>query len=763
MVQATQEWLNSTYGQASWFEPIPADRLGKTGWTTMFALTRALQYELGIDIALISDSFGPTTTERFTVNVGVISAATKPNIIRILQGALWCKGYTGGPLDGTYSPLTQSGVSAACEDMGFDTLHEVDARVMKALLTMDAYVVVLGGSEAIREVQQWMNRTYRDHANYVIIPCDGHYSRYVQKMLVYAIQWALNVSGANGNYGPGTRTAVRTNGTVQQGSSGRLTQLFIAALYFNRYNPGGFGNTFTAAVASEVRRMQAFERLPVTGKGDYDTWSSLLVSNGNPNRPVTAIDTRFWITPEIAADLKANGYQIVGRYLANSNVANPLDKKLRPGEVQTIINAGLALFPIWQMSGTSADHFSGTQAIFDADGAIAAAESFEIPHGSIIYFAVDFDALDQDISYYILPYFQALIARVRNAGTPYLVGVYGSRNVCSRVSQEAGAVSSFVSGMSTGFSGNLGFTLPTNWAFNQILETNLVLNGKNYYQGTEVVAVDNDVVSGWDQGVRSLVAASEPSAAFISYVEKIWEKAIAYVNEYGHDVRLQSLAYMRYPTYDSLNWNATAGQLYPQMQELGDQVQPQVWHYTSAKFGINIGREHFAATAGAVYFNDPAFKTEANTADLAGAFGDLLSLIPKWRGDPAGASLKDFVLEQVGGFAGSFSMEDLIQDVDGYLVGMRARQGATIPQAVEAVISAPTSRDNFQEFFQSRFNGSHATLQAAVKYSAQSDAIEFRLLRAGEDNADGASGAPLSDSLAQELAEGFDEAFSRYI
>lgn len=95
--------------------------------------------------------------------------------------------------------------------------------------------------------------------------------------------------------------------------------------------------------------------------------------------------------------------------------------------------------------------------------------------------------------------------------------------------------------------------------------------------------------------------------------------------------------------------------------------------------------------------------------------------------------------------------------------GHASTTSATIPQAVEAVISAPTSRDNFQEFFQSRFNGSHATLQAAVKYSALSDAIEFRLLRAGEDNADGASGAPLSDSLAQELAEGFDEAFSRYI
>lgn len=760
MVQATQEWLNATYGQASWFEPIPPDRLGKTGWTTMFALTRALQYELDIDINLISDSFGPTTTERFTVQVGVISATTKPNIIKILQGALWCKGYTGGPLDGTYSPQTQVGVSDSLQDMGFTTRLEVDARVMKALLTMDAYVVVLGGSEEIRSVQQWMNRTYRDHVNYAIIPCDGHYSRYVQKMLVYAIQWALNVSGANGNYGPGTRNAVRTNGTVQQGNSGRLTQLFIAALYFNKYNPGGFGNTFTAAVAAEVRKMQAFEHLPVTGKGDYATWSSLLVSNGDPLRPVTGIDTRFWITPEIAADLKANGYTTVGRYLANSKVTNPLDKKLRPGEVETIINAGLALFPIWQMSGTSADHFSSSQAILDADEATTAAEGYGIPHGSIIYFAVDFDAIDQDIDNYVLPYFQTLTGKMRQKGSPYLVGVYGSRNVCTRVSVEAGAVSSFVSGMSTGFSGNLGFALPRNWAFNQINETNLVLNGKNYYQNGTVVAVDNNVVSGRDPGVGSLALPSEPSAAFFSFVDKVYAQAKIYRDAQdpsqgeGYLTKL-TLDYLRHWTYDDLEWVLTAGPIDQYFVAQCDaNVAPIEWTYVNTRHGRSVDMQHTAATAIGILtqgiFQD---HTRVNQGDLAGWAGDLGSVIRHWRASGATESLFDYAAAQIGHDdpSTSFSLEDMINDCDGYNIA--TAPGAYLPDRVRDVL-AKSRPNTVTRFFNSRFDGSHSTLRAAVRYLAQSDDVPIQK---------GRGTTPLNDAETGELQGAFDQALSQYL
>ncbi|MDT3766532.1 DUF1906 domain-containing protein [Gleimia hominis] len=58
----------------------------------------------------------------------------------------------------------------------------------------------------------------------------------------------------------------------------------------------------------------------------------------------------------------------------------------------------------------------------------------------------------------ILPYFQAVNA---NLGGGYRVGIYASRNICTRVAEAGCSAASFVSDMSTGFSGNLGFQFQT--------------------------------------------------------------------------------------------------------------------------------------------------------------------------------------------------------------------------------------------------------------------------------------------------------------
>ncbi|PEY35752.1 hypothetical protein CN354_15135 [Bacillus cereus] len=79
-------------------------------------------------------------------------------------------------------------------------------------------------------------------------------------------------------------------------------------------------------------------------------------------------------------------------------------------------------------------------------------------------------------------------------GGKYKVGIYGTRNVCSRVSKVGYAVSSFVSGMSTGFSGNLGYPLPKNWAFDQISTIKIG-------SGEGTIEIDNDIQSGIDKGV----------------------------------------------------------------------------------------------------------------------------------------------------------------------------------------------------------------------------------------------------------------------
>ena len=62
MVLETQQWLNETYGKDSRFKKI--DENGKTGWSTIHALTRALQIELGI--SKTADNFGPGTQSLFS-------------------------------------------------------------------------------------------------------------------------------------------------------------------------------------------------------------------------------------------------------------------------------------------------------------------------------------------------------------------------------------------------------------------------------------------------------------------------------------------------------------------------------------------------------------------------------------------------------------------------------------------------------------------------------------------------------------------------
>ena len=87
----TQQWLNSTYGAKTGWVHLTED--DQTGWGAIYGLRRALQVELGV--TPIAEGFGPATTNAYQTKVGAISAtsATAPNVLRILNGALWCKGY----------------------------------------------------------------------------------------------------------------------------------------------------------------------------------------------------------------------------------------------------------------------------------------------------------------------------------------------------------------------------------------------------------------------------------------------------------------------------------------------------------------------------------------------------------------------------------------------------------------------------------------------------------------------------------------------
>ena len=66
-----------------------------------------------------------------------------------------------------------------------------------------------------------------------------------------------------------------------------------------------------------------------------------------------------------------------------------------------------------------------------------------------------------------MPYFRALH---ENFDPDYKIGVYGTRNTCTQVCDNGYALTSFVSDISYGFSGNMGFKIPENWNLDQFYE-----------------------------------------------------------------------------------------------------------------------------------------------------------------------------------------------------------------------------------------------------------------------------------------------------
>lgn len=504
MVLATQKWLNHTYGGDIRYNPVEEN--GKTGWPTIYALTRALQIELGI--LSTADNFGPTSRELYGKNPLRRVDGLHSNKFAILQGALWCKGYDPGHYAsenpyGYVSDVFDESVEYAVKllkmDAGLnDFTGTVTTNLMAALLSMDQFRLLsdYGGDSNIRVFQQEMNRKYEDYIG--LMPCDGIYGRNTNIALIYALQAeeGLPTDVANGNFGPSTQTHCPTipyNGDEvdYDGKSYGYSQIlqFTKILKFGLY-VNGFGNgVFTGTLMSDVvTAFQNHHALPATGIADLDTWMSVMISCGNPERKGTACDTRFEITNEALSTLKANNYQYVGRYLTGGDF-----KVIRPGELQRIFAGGLSVFPIYQTYGMDADYFTGSQGVADALMAEEAAKNYGVPSGTTIYFAADFDALDYDITYNILPYFESVCATLQS----YRVGIYGTRNVCSRVSNACNITTSFVSDMSTGYSGNLGFPMPDNWAFDQI--DNLYL-----YHEDNSLEIDNDICSGRDHGFNTV-------------------------------------------------------------------------------------------------------------------------------------------------------------------------------------------------------------------------------------------------------------------
>ncbi|WP_431920264.1 glycoside hydrolase domain-containing protein [Micromonospora wenchangensis] len=723
-VLEAQQWVNATYQSVPYYNPCPEN--GKTGWATMYSLTRALQYELGIEV--LSDAFGPTTMARLTTLGAIGPDTSNGNIVNIVQYALFCKGYWGGPGDGVYGTDTASAIGQLKADAGLDASDtDVQPKVFKSLLTMDAYVLLSGGRSEVREIQRWLNGRYLDKSTFFIVPCDGHYSRDVQQALMKAIQYEIGIpqDQATGNFGPGTQQGLRDH-PVMQGSSGIFVQLFSAACVFNGVvlsSTGPYNTTFKsffdAALATYVEEFQRFSVLTVNGRGDYQTWAQLLVSTGDPDRPAHACDTRFHISENRARALVASGYYTVGRYLDEDEPKN-LQKEIQAGELSAIFAGGMRVFPISQYNGRGLEDFTYSQGFEHAIRAHARAVGYGFNRGTVIYFAVDYDATDEEITSNIVPYFRGVQAGLSRQGKRYLAGVYGSRNVCSRVSDETYARYSFVSGMSWGFSGNLGFSMPANWSFNQIKEF-------SYTTGSDSFDLDRNVHRPFsDQGVgaENIGATGTPIEHFLTYIDQLQATAAAYARG---DANRLVLDFLRYPTYDGerSGWNTlldTTGVDQEWLEYVKENGPQRTTVFIDPGYGVEINVDHLAATACGVYAKGSGGMSANASAGWRGDFGgwggDLTTFYADWwNNEDEYASGYAFCMDRLAkiNVVSSFSFGDLVEDVDGYLIGMALRGGSTVKAAIRGHLGGTGYLTRFRQFLTKRYNGSTTDATAAAR------------------------------------------------
>lgn len=107
MVRRAQRFINTTYGNGATLGISKLDENGQTSWTVMYALTRALQYEMGI--TALSNSFGPGTLSALQEKYGKLDETTIPsaNFCRIIQSALYCRATTAVTSTASTTPASR--------------------------------------------------------------------------------------------------------------------------------------------------------------------------------------------------------------------------------------------------------------------------------------------------------------------------------------------------------------------------------------------------------------------------------------------------------------------------------------------------------------------------------------------------------------------------------------------------------------------------------------------------------------------------------
>jgi hypothetical protein len=315
--------------------------------------------------------------------------------------------------------------------------------------------------------------------------------------------------------------------------------------------------------------------------------------------------------------------------------------------------------------------------------------------------------------------------------------------------------------MSTGYSGNLGYPLPNNWAFDQIRDFTLA-------SGTAgAVEIDNDIASGMDPGINSVTRPADPNDAFYTYLA--W---------------LEARGFQWFQQATALNTPTVPVLVAQYLRDRSDQgFIDFVNNYPDEPYGAPLRDPallwdtdvaHFGASYGAVVtWGLVSDLTSANLADFGGWGGDLVSILGQFyeSGLPDDQAY-DFAAGLIGGKGDDthFSLGNVLADIDAWVLGSPSLQdpNQSLSSGIQARYASPTTaRQRFQAFYQLRFGGSADTLIVAAM-NAMTDSL-------GNDYATGIrdgfwlkdfgspTACPGPEDMSDASVTGVAEAFRDYI
>ncbi|MDR1448473.1 MAG: DUF1906 domain-containing protein [Candidatus Ancillula sp.] len=781
-VAAVQVYLNDTYGSIESFDEIPVT--GVTGWKTIYGLIEGLQYELGIDYLV--QSFGPTTQSYYEQKLGSLNASfsgingatenargSAKRIFLLIQGALLAKGYDPGSytMESIAARNVFGGVLAMTTDAGLGELDYVNLKIAKGLFSMDQYRVIKGGKLYMQQVQQDLNRRYVfSHDSFDIIPTDGFYSRNVSTGLIYALQFELDFGDdeATGFIGNGTKSRLKeqANFGVGEKDTGKyFVHLFKAALAFNEY-PCTYSGSFTDEDLEDVKDLQKFYQLSTTGTANYQTWMALLISTGDSDREAGACDVSVRLDEYKINKLKELGCKTVGRYLSNTEGATTLlDKQMTLDEFKLITSSGMSVFPIMQEWNHREQDMTYENGFEQGEKASRRAGELGFLVGTVVYFAVDLDLMEYEAQTMAVDFFKGINAGIEQGtldGGLYITpGIYSSRNTCDIVVSENLAHSSFISDMSTGYSGNLGFALPKSWSYDQIQEVTIDAGLSTEFQ------VDRNVMrDGLAPSYEYADTAEKDNADTWRFLESVqWEATLDHPDN-QQAVNLEVATYFRCAVYSRFEWYALlftscteysafikrinakvldgsiATQKAEQIEtESGTMYAPVFYDKASGK---TLDFAHlFAAMCGylrtgKIRYHDDS--TIPSREDFAGWAGDLttfaLDYVNREEKDQS-MNEQQFTETYFGGNEYEFPAEDLIQDFDAInIVSETLRTNAPLSDIVISYYATVTNSYRWNNAIKERFEKEgnvYLTFMNALNPSLTDDLVYIGILEAFEE------------------------------